>query len=545
MRKYAVAVLAIPVLALVYVSAALRTSALVRTGVAVALGGVIGLSALSIVRPDATRATGPSETIPLTGAAFRTIVATGFGVHDPAPITFTTAMDRLSVEASLEVQPPTPVDLIWSPDSRSVSVVPTEHWAPGTLHTISILPGALAQNGRPTTTPARATFLTREPSSALLSPTNTVGKRVAVDTRFSVAFDAPIDLATLAGAVRLDPPVHGAISTTESIDGVTHLTFTPSEPLAADRRYELVVEGVRDADGLMLDPLRLQVRTVKAPSIVRFRPGHGTKGIERGQDISVRFTRSMDRAATKRAFEVTVNGKPVKGTISFAEDDTVLVFDPAKALPWGAKVVATVKASAQSDQGAALGKTVSATFRTEKKPRPVTTTRARSGGSSRAISRGGGGSSGSGSWLAVERYYLRLMNCTRTGGWVTSGGRCSSPGGRNVAPLKLSAGISSRVARPYAKRLARGNDCSHFIGGNPGDRLRRAGYTNYTWAENISCRSGNPYSAVLGSHRFFQSEKSYNGGHYVNLMNRKYDRVGIGVWVASGRVRLVVDFYHP
>ena len=104
---------------------------------------------------------------------------------------------------------------------------------------------------------------------------------------------------------------------------------------------------------------------------------------------------------------------------------------------------------------------------------------------------------------------------------------------------------SSRVARPYAKRLARGNDCSHFIGGNPGDRLRRAGYTNYTWAENIGCRSGNPYSAVLGSHRFFQSEKSYNGGHYVNLMNRKYDRVGIGVWVASGRVRLVVDFYHP
>ena len=52
-------------------------------------------------------------------------------------------------------------------------------------------------------------------------------------------------------------------------------------------------------------------------------------------------------------------------------------------------------------------------------------------------------------------------------------------------------------------------------------------------------------AAVLGSHLFFQSEKSYNGGHYVNLMNAKYDRVGIGVWVSGGRVRLVVDFYHP
>ena len=89
----------------------------------------------------------------------------------------------------------------------------------------------------------------------------------------------------------------------------------------------------------------------------------------------------------------------------------------------------------------------------------------------------GGGAVGGGSWAAVETWYLGLMNCTRTGGWVTSTGACSSPGGRNVAALKLSTGISSNVSRPYAKKLAVGNDCSHFIGGNPGDRLRRAGYT--------------------------------------------------------------------
>jgi len=139
------------------------------------------------------------------------------------------------------------------------------------------------------------------------------------------------------------------------------------------------------------------------------------------------------------------------------------------------------------------------------------------------------------------------MNCTRTGGIVTSTGSCSSPGGRDVAALELDSGISSKVARPYAKKLAVGNLCTHFSGGNPGDRLRRAGYTNYTWAENLGCRSGSPKSAVLGSHLFFQSERTWSplGGHYVNLMNPKYDRVGIGVWVSGGRVRLVVDFYHP
>ena len=124
------------------------------------------------------------------------------------------------------------------------------------------------------------------------------------------------------------------------------------------------------------------------------------------------------------------------------------------------------------------------------------------------------------------------MNCTRTGGWVTSSGACSSPGGRNVAPLKLDSGISSKVSRPYAKRLAVGSDCSHFIGGNPGDRLRRAGFSSYRWAENIGCRSGGARAAVLASHLFFQSEKSTNGGHYVNLMNAglqpgRHRRVGL------------------
>jgi uncharacterized protein YkwD len=177
--------------------------------------------------------------------------------------------------------------------------------------------------------------------------------------------------------------------------------------------------------------------------------------------------------------------------------------------------------------------------------KPVPASSGSSGGSGGSSSIGSGGAVGGGSWAAVETYYLNLMNCTRTGGWVTSSGGCSSPGGRNVAALKLDAGISSKVARPYAKKLATSGACSHFIGGNPGDRLRAAGYTSYIWAENLGCRSGDPYKAVLGSHLYFQSEHSYNGGHWVNMMNSKYDRVGIGVWVSGGRVRLVVDFYHP
>ena len=138
------------------------------------------------------------------------------------------------------------------------------------------------------------------------------------------------------------------------------------------------------------------------------------------------------------------------------------------------------------------------------------------------------------------------MNCTRTGGWVTASGACDSPGGRDVAPLWIDQGISANVSRPYSKYLATTGDCSHFADGNPGTRLRRAGYDSYKWAENISCpKNMGVMDLMVYTQQYFQAEKSYNGGHYVNLMNPLYDRVGIGVWVANGRAEVVIDFYRP
>lgn len=150
-------------------------------------------------------------------------------------------------------------------------------------------------------------------------------------------------------------------------------------------------------------------------------------------------------------------------------------------------------------------------------------------------------------WESVETYYLRLLNCTRTGGWVLKDGTCRGYGsGRYsayVPPLRLSAGISD-VARRWARNLAINDRCVH---GDPGARLRRAGYTSYRWAENIGCRDGyaRAKAAVLATHRYFQSEKSYNGGHWRNLKNRAYKVVGVGVWRAGSRTRLVTDFYAP
>jgi uncharacterized protein YkwD len=457
----------------------------------------------------------------------------------PITIEFSTPMDAESVAASLAVDPPAAVRLEWNAGHRTVTIHPARAWSPDTYHRVTVEPGALAQTGRPLARPAQAVFLTRAATDGAIAPAKLANRRAAVASPFTITFERPVEVDSVLTSFRIEPAVEGRLEAVGGLAAGTAFTFVPTELMAPNATYVLTVGSARTADGELLQPLRYSIKTAKAPSVVRFRPRDATGDVPRGAAISVRFTEPMNKGSTRRAFHVEIAGKPVAGKIRFAEKDEVLVFEPAAALPYDKKIVVTVDATATSAAGTPLARDARGTFRTVEKPKPRKTV------ASAPRSSSGGGATASGNWGAVEVYYLRLMNCTRTGGWVTSSGSCKSPGGRNVAPLSLSSGISNKVARPYAKLLATRGQCSHFIGGNPGDRLRRAGFTSYRWAENLGCRSGNPKSAVLGSHLYFQSEKSYNGGHYVNMMSSKYDRAGIGVWVSGGRVRLVVDFYHP
>jgi hypothetical protein len=170
----------------------------------------------------------------------------------------------------------------------------------------------------------------------------------------------------------------------------------------------------------------------------------------------------MDRASTAAAFSVVVNGRKVAGSVDWAEDDTVLVFDPKQAFPHGATVVLRVSTAARAAGGAPLDRARAARFRVASKPKPAP--------KPAATSHSGSGSSTpkpqpkppstpvarppSGSWVAAEKYLLTLLNCTRGGGWVLADGSCSSPGGSGIAPLTYHAGVSNKVSRPYAKKLA-------------------------------------------------------------------------------------------
>ena len=539
MRKFAAAALALPILALIYGPIVFRRMLAGRVGIGIGTVAISGIVAVGLATPVGIQAHPPVTVDQIGPAALAGSIEPHHGLREPVRLSFSSTMDPASVEKALKVDPATGVQLSWDAAGRSLTIAPKAGWKPGTYYTLTIASSAVDTTGQPLAAPARAIFTTRGALSGRLAASEAAVKgRVSTAATFSVTYDGPVDVSALEAAFRVDPAVDGTFETSTTAAGGTKVTFAPSAPLAANTVYTVSIAGaVRDLDGVATTPLApLAVRTAKGPSVVRFRPFAGSTGIDRTALLSVRFTARMDRASTEAAFGARIGTKKLKGKFSWAEGDTVLVFKPAAVLPYGAKVVMTVAATATDRTGSAVTASA-ATFKVAAKPS--------AGSRSRSVHIGHGRSVGAGSWHAVETYYLKLMNCTRGGGWVTSNGNCSSPGGSGIAPLILSSGISTNVSRPYARYLVNTGICSHFADGDPGDRLRRAGYPG-DYRENIGCRSAaNPYASVLGTHLYFQSEKPCGGYcHYANIMSTKMKYVGIGVWVGHGRVRLVVDFWE-
>lgn len=538
MRMFLAAILAVPVLLLVYVGSLVRRP-IGRFPIAIIVVGMVAVLATDAVRPTPATGTPPTHGSAVAASEFTTAIETGRSVRAAIVVSFPSPMNRASVEALLSVDPIAQVSLAWDATMTHLRVAPRSTWAIGTLYTITVEAGALDAAGRPLAHRIRASFLARGPAAATISAAPLIGGVAAAGTRFRVAFNVPVDPATIA--LDISPAVTGhLVPSIGSESSAPVLEFVPDVALGANVTYHVALAATaRDVAGFAIVASPALIRTAEAPAVLRFRPVAGATGVGWSQDLSVRFTKPMDHATTQAAWGATQAGKPIAGTFSWSESDTVLIFKPNANLGAAQKITISVGSGATSRAGLPVTAALSATFTTA--ARTAVTVRSGSAGTATTS----GGSIGGSTWAAVEAYYLGLMNCTRTGGWVTSTGACSNPGGRNVAPLWQDAGITAKVSRPYARKLVLANVCSHFYGSTPPDRLRAAGYPSYTWAENLGCPSGSPYAAVLATHLFFQSEKPYNGGHYVNLMNAKYDRVGIGVWVSGGRLRIVIDFYHP
>ncbi len=148
---------------------------------------------------------------------------------------------------------------------------------------------------------------------------------------------------------------------------------------------------------------------------------------------------------------------------------------------------------------------------------------------------------------AQEQYALSLVNCVRTGGWVTAKGVCIDYGtGKHapkLKPLKFSERLASEISRPQTRRLARAGYLSHDLGGSISTRFKRAGITCCQYGENLGHMVTPIKGAIIWIHRAMQGEASYNGPHWKNFRDRRYKYVGIGVWRSGHDVYVAYDFW--
>ncbi len=497
---------------------------------------------------------------------------------------FTKPMNQASVQNALTISPKVDVNLQWDAVGETVALVPSTHWDPHTTYVVAVGGTATDQQGLGLANEIQAQFESGSLTSGDLVATDMVGPLASPGTSFQLTFTRPVKLVTVQTHLMLNalpscPPVDGVIPASvfgscPAVDGVVPalvcpvvdgpptqpvngacpndqldiigddptdvasqvFTATPHTQLVSQATYVVSFAAGKgntaasDSAGAVLQPVSpLQVTTLAAPAVTRFKPQDGSTTFDANQPISVRFSTAMELRSTAAAFSVTVDGVAIAGIKSWSEGNTVLVLTPRRPFAVGAVVVATVKSSARAVGGLHLATTYSASFKVAKEPpKPI-------GYTARPTK--------SSPWYASEVYYLALMNCTRTGGWVTSGGSCSSVTHHTLPAqgrLRLSAGISNAVSRPYAKYMATYKLLDHYLhGSTPHSRMCSAGYCGGGWGENIA----NGGRGMIAIEIFYQNEYWCRCEHYANIMNGHFSQAGIGVWVIGGTSRVAIDFY--
>ena len=510
---------------------------LVTTAVAVLVSGLlVGLPAKQVAgQPLPTFA-------PIAPQANARQSQTDLALDVPFQVRFTKPMNESTVEAAVQIDPPVGVKFMWDATAQTLSIRPNPHWLPHTDYRVVILTTATDQEGLALSAPIEARFTSGARTGGTITATRMVGDQIAPTTAFQVTFTRPVKLTTVATRLGIAPLVDFALVGDDPTDATSQVfTLTPRSALTTGTIYVVSMsEGGMDSSGSLLTPIApLQAQTLETPAVQAFLPAGGTTTGDNNQPVSLRFTVPMDHKSTEAAFSITANGRGVSGSFTWSESDTTLTFVPRRSFYLGSTVTVKIAVTARSAGGLKMAAPDAATF---------TIAAARSSRITyKNIPYTGGQSAADARWAGAEKYTMDLMNCTRTGGWVTSNGQCSSQSHHTLPKQKAlsqDAGIATRVARPYAIALATNRVLTHTLGGSTvRSRMIAGGYTGYVVGENLGSPGAASQAGMIAVAVFFQNEYSYRGGHYRNIMNGSFHRAGVGVWVANGCTRVVINFY--
>ena len=182
--------------------------------------------------------------------------------------------------------------------------------------------------------------------------------RVAlITTSIEIGFSEPVEVESAADAIRLEPPVEGAVSWSGST-----MIFTPADPLELETSYTLTVgEGIRDLAGNVMSelPPPFEFATAGRPVLAASSPADGDEDVPLAGPIALTFTTLMDTASV----EAELRLQPSFGH-ELRWSGELLEIVPTQPLEPGRDYMVTIEAEAADVAGVTLDEAISIRFTT-------------------------------------------------------------------------------------------------------------------------------------------------------------------------------------
>lgn len=503
----------------------------------------------------------------------RSILPANVGVGIPTSasvvIPFERAVDRASVEAGLSVIPEARVTFRWSPDNRSVEVLPLRRWVTDQRYVLIVPSSTRFADGRSAGSAERLSFTTEtapavsdfhvdyvaEDPARLTgaardglreygpradgavadtieerlreSPagaTNDTADEVSAHTTIRISFSAPMDAGEVIDRFTISPQVDGDLNW----EGRT-LVFSPSEPLKSGKRYAISLAGTHDLAGNPLGgDTSYSFTTVRAGQPVKVRPVKDARHVT-SRTVRLWFSQPMATDRTGDAFVLRdrTARRSVAGHLRWNDDGTQLRFTAKHKLAKGHRFRIELRKGALDSDGNPVR--FASSF-TSKAPPPRQPAPAQVQTTVRSAPRPPAPPPPAPSASAVG-YALNQVNAAR-----------SAYGFRG---LSLDSAVSA-VAADHAWDMLRNNYFSHtgLDGSTVRTRLTRAGIAYSHAGENICYHAGMSVGATLRwCHSQFMAEP-YPGffNHIGNILDPDFRRLGVGIAAQGGKVYVVWDF---
>lgn len=178
-----------------------------------------------------------------------------------------------------------------------------------------------------------------------------------ITTSIEVEFNEPVEQASAADALRIEPDVDGSVSWS----GAT-MIFTPAEPLRLETEYVVTVDaGVRDLAGneMVELPGPFTFTTVGRPSLAASDPLDGDEDVALDATIVLTFSSVMDTASVEAALRIQPT---FPHELRWSGNRLEIV--PSEPLEAGREYRIRIRDGAADASGATIARPVSIAFRT-------------------------------------------------------------------------------------------------------------------------------------------------------------------------------------